>query len=405
MLVFKKPTFCESMPLSKALKPNEYGSTPFHDAALYGEFEFCNNIMNLMIKNNVKDKNPKDHYGQTPLHHAASNGHHMICKLLMDNTENKCPIAKCGRIPLHRAAETGRKKTIEMILQNITKEEASIQCYKCYICKMEVSMERPACPKTAFENHFASEHQGKEPRGMTSYEYSCNETYADQETKDIFRKVLEISETADVTKRKIMYVEEMEREGLIETENQFKAYIEGEFDPKSRQECKDVFRKYLKIEVSETAEDTHEKMDKLVPIKNEVQVDCKVETKVKKTMVEKKERLEKVEKIEARIKNEIQNLKIEIKKEIGDGISDLTTLKFQQGLGRFDELDVRIKHEIQGFKNELNKRIEKEIVDKPGTSGLKPKIESKKIKGEKKVQRDLKNIEKLKPPAKKPKLG
>ena len=122
-------------------------------------------------------------------------------------------------------------------------------------------------------------------------------------------------------------------------------------------------------------------------------------------MVEKKKRLEKVEKIEARIKNEIQNLKIEIKKEIGDGISDLTTLKFQQGLGRFDELDVRIKHEIQGFRNELNKRIEEEIVDKPGTSGLKPKIESKNIKGEKKVQRDLKNIEKLEPPAKKPKLG
>ena len=394
MLVFKKPTFCKSMPLSKALKPNEYGSTPFHDAALYGEFEFCNKIMNLMIKNNVKDKNPKDHHGQTPLHHAASNGHHIICKLLMDNTENKCPIAKCGRIPLHLAAETGRKKTIEMILQNITKEEASIQCYKCYICKMEVSMERPACPKTAFENHFASEHQGKEPRGMTSYEYSCNETHADQESKDIFRKFLEISETADVTKKKLMYVEEMEQEGLIETENQFKAYIEGEFDPKSRQECKDVFRKYLKIEISE-----------LSKTKFKLIARSELKRKKEKNMVEKKKRLEKVEKIEARIKNEIQNLKIEIKKEIGDGMSDLPVLKLQQGLGRFDELDVRIKHEIQGFKNELNKRIEEEIVDKPGTSGLKPKIESKKIKGEKEVQRDLKNIEKLEPPAKKPKLG
>ena len=35
------------MPLSKALKPDEYGSTPFHDAALFGEFEFCKKIMNL----------------------------------------------------------------------------------------------------------------------------------------------------------------------------------------------------------------------------------------------------------------------------------------------------------------------------------------------------------------------
>ena len=174
------------------------------------------------------------------------------------------------------------------------------------------------------------------PRGMTSYEYACYKPYADQECKDIFRKYLEIFETADVTKKKLMYVEEMEREGLIETENQFKAYIEGKFDRK---------------------------------------VETKVKNKIK-TMVEKKKRLEKVEKIEARIKNEIQNLKIEIKKEIGDGMSDPTMLKLQQGLGRFDELDVRIKHEIQGFKNELNKRIEEEIVDKPGTSESKPKIES-----------------------------
>jgi hypothetical protein len=390
MLAFKK-----SMPLSKALKPDEYGSTPFHDAAYYGKFEFCKRIMNLMIKNNVKDKNPKNKHGKTPLHKAACCGNYMICKLLMDNIENKCPIAKCGRIPLHLAAETGRKEIIEMILPNITKEEASIQCYKCYICKIEVSMERPACVKTAFENHFASEHQGKEPRGMTSYEYSCNETHADQEIKDMFRKFLEISETADVTKRKLMYVEEIEQEGLIETEKQFKAYIEGEFDPKSRQECKDVFRKYLKIEISE-----------LSKTKLKLIARSELKRKKEKNMGEKKKRLEKVEKIEARIKNEIQNLKIEIKKEIGDGISDLTTLKFQQGLGRFDELDVRIKHEIQGFKNELNKRIEEEIVDKPGTSGLKPKIEYKKIKkGEKEVQRDLKNIEKLEPPAKKSKLG
>ena len=75
-----------------------------------------------------------------------------------------------------------------------TKEQASIQFYKCYICKLEVSKQNKS-PKTAFENHFASEHQGKEPRGMTSYEYACYETYADQESKDIFRKYLEIFET------------------------------------------------------------------------------------------------------------------------------------------------------------------------------------------------------------------
>ena len=83
-----------SMPLSKALKRNEYGSTPFHEAAQSGEFEFCEKIIDQMIKNNVQDKNPKDKSGETPLHKAALNGFHRICKLIMDNVENKCPIAK-----------------------------------------------------------------------------------------------------------------------------------------------------------------------------------------------------------------------------------------------------------------------------------------------------------------------
>ena len=75
------------------------------------------------------------------------------------------------------------------------------------------------CPKTAFENHFSSEHGGKEPRGMTSYEYACYKNSC-TETPDIFRKYLEISETAKVTWRKLAYAENMERDGLIETDTQ-----------------------------------------------------------------------------------------------------------------------------------------------------------------------------------------
>ena len=75
-------------------------------------------------------------------------------------------------------------------------------------------------PKTAFENHFASEHGGKEPRGMTPYEYACYKPYADQECKDTFRKYLEISETAELTWKKIAYAEKMERDGLIKTDAQ-----------------------------------------------------------------------------------------------------------------------------------------------------------------------------------------
>ena len=93
--MFKTPTGkVKSMPLSKALKKNKYGTSPFHEAAQSGEFEFCEKIMNQMIKENVLDKNPKSQSGETPLHMAALNGFHRICKLIMDNVENKCPIAK-----------------------------------------------------------------------------------------------------------------------------------------------------------------------------------------------------------------------------------------------------------------------------------------------------------------------
>ena len=58
-------------------------------AAQSGEFEKCQEIMNRMSKNNVKAEIQK-----LSLHKAASNGFHRICKLIMDNVENKCPIAK-----------------------------------------------------------------------------------------------------------------------------------------------------------------------------------------------------------------------------------------------------------------------------------------------------------------------
>ena len=75
------------------------------------------------------------------------------------------------------------------------------------------------CPKTAFENHFVSEHGGKKPRGMTPYEYACYKSNP-KECRDIFRKYLKISETAERTSDKIAFVQKWEQNGLIETENQ-----------------------------------------------------------------------------------------------------------------------------------------------------------------------------------------
>ena len=210
--------------LTRALKTNEYGTSAFHDAAQNGEFEFCEKIMCQMIENNVSDKNPiSESDNETPLHNAALNGHFRICKLIMDNVENKCPIAKDGKIPLHWAARQGHAETCELILQNITKDEANIQFYKCYICKLEVSMQ--PCPKTAFENHFASDHVGKEPRGMTPYEYAL---YKSQwESAEIFRKYLEISEPAKTTKIRMMKTENQDE---IEPKNEIKNGLTEEME-------------------------------------------------------------------------------------------------------------------------------------------------------------------------------
>ena len=84
-------------------------------------------------------------------------------------------------------------------------------------------------PKRAFENHFASEHGGKEPRGMTPYEYAL---YKSQwESAEIFRKYLEISEPAMTTKMKMMKTENQddikpENEVKNETKNGIKEEME-----------------------------------------------------------------------------------------------------------------------------------------------------------------------------------
>ena len=51
---------------------------------------------------------------------------------------------------------------------------------------------------------------------------------------------------------------------------QLKAYVEGEFDPKSQKECKDVFQKYL--EISEAAEGDACSFEQEGLIENENQV-------------------------------------------------------------------------------------------------------------------------------------
>ena len=193
------------------------GTTAFHEAAQCGYFNICEMIMNEFISNNIQDKNPKSDYGTTPLHNAATNGYIKICKLIMDNVQDKNPTGSKNMTPLHWAARQGKTKTCEFFLQNITKEQANIQFFKCYICKYEHSEEMNTAAQ--FSAHFASEHGGKKPRGMTAYEYACyKQSYS--ETPNIFRKYLKITETSDQTHEKMHNAQKMERNGLIKTDDQ-----------------------------------------------------------------------------------------------------------------------------------------------------------------------------------------
>lgn len=188
------------------------GSTVFHQAAQAGYLNICEMIMNEFKINNIQDKNPRQlktsnlietDCGDTPLHAAAMRGFIKICKLIMNNVQDKNPIGDKNMTPLHWAARQGRFKTCEFFLQNITKEQGSIQFFKCYICKWECH----TAPE--FSAHFASDHEGKEPRGMTPFDYAV---YKSQwHTAEIFRKYLEIPEIDPMTGERFSYLKYYEK--------------------------------------------------------------------------------------------------------------------------------------------------------------------------------------------------
>ena len=46
-----------------------------------------------------EDKNPFDNGGWTPLHWAANFGHLDVCRLILQNVENKHPVNNVGETP------------------------------------------------------------------------------------------------------------------------------------------------------------------------------------------------------------------------------------------------------------------------------------------------------------------
>ena len=76
-----------------------------------GHLELCR-----LIIENLQDKNPADEYGETPLHKAAEKGYLELCRLIMENVENKNPedICDCGVTPLENAAINKQSSIIEL---------------------------------------------------------------------------------------------------------------------------------------------------------------------------------------------------------------------------------------------------------------------------------------------------
>jgi ankyrin repeat protein len=78
----------------------------------------------------VTEKNPRNFYHFTPLHMAAMNGHHQVCKLIIETIcqnpipprpmfDPKNPPSRDGTTPLHNAALKGHLQVCQVIVENV----------------------------------------------------------------------------------------------------------------------------------------------------------------------------------------------------------------------------------------------------------------------------------------------
>ena len=90
---------------------------PYHLAAEYGLVNAYKYLMSISRIKNPGSHNPGTGKGQTPLHVAADRGQLEICKLVINNVEDKNPPnLKEGATPLHLAATQGHVEICKFIL-------------------------------------------------------------------------------------------------------------------------------------------------------------------------------------------------------------------------------------------------------------------------------------------------
>ena len=109
MYVFKK---------TKKAKPSInyngdiYNTHPLHMAAKKRHEEICK-----VLIDNSEEKNPSDVNGMTAFHFAAERGLKDVCKLIIDNIDNKNPAALNACTPLHLAAKEGHLEIVRLIAE------------------------------------------------------------------------------------------------------------------------------------------------------------------------------------------------------------------------------------------------------------------------------------------------
>ena len=86
----------------------------YQEAARNGRIDICR-----LIIDNRENKNPKGKRGLTILHHAAGHGLQDICTLIMDRVDNKNPSDVFGITPLHWAASEGHFNICQLIVNQM----------------------------------------------------------------------------------------------------------------------------------------------------------------------------------------------------------------------------------------------------------------------------------------------
>ena len=86
--------------------------------AAHGKLNLCQNIVR-QSKNKICPANPTYGIGWTPLHEAARRGHTDICRLIMEEVENKNPESGNGVTPIHLACKGGHLETCRLIMDSV----------------------------------------------------------------------------------------------------------------------------------------------------------------------------------------------------------------------------------------------------------------------------------------------